>query len=258
MIGISIQQPLGIGDALQFSSAPENYYHATGNKLYDVSKLWFFDHNPFITRELIKPLNKTIQMWNFGPKKWEWPRPRTEGIYLSNAEIWANVLGVKEIVLNRPRLYKFEDVAFKDREMILLHVDGRSHGIMPEHVVNHIIEKYLPTKNLYRIGVVNSEFFGNSLLKNIPHLQTKTLWDLAAIISRSRMLIGMDSAPAWIAACYPDVIVKKLRTKPTPEHFKNWIPLAIDNIHSHWDDRCHQIFNPSDQDIGFTWSYRKI
>jgi hypothetical protein len=108
------------------------------------------------------------------------------------------------------------------------------------------------TGDLYQIGVAKDIDLG------IPRLITPTLWDLVREISEARMLIGMDSGPAWIAACFPDVIVKKLRTTPKADRFEDWVPLEIRNIHSHWDDRCHQIFNPTDFDIGFTSSYRKI
>lgn len=252
MLGIAIKPNIGIGDALQFSSVPENYYHATGEKLFDVNRPWFFDHNPYIVRETKEKPLKTIEMWNFSPKQWDWPRPRLEGVYLSNAEIFAQVFGVKEPVLNRPRLYQFEDVQYKDREMILLQTNGKSHGVMPTNILDHIVKKYGPTKRLYHIGPPHPLSLG------IPHLPTPSLWDLAAVISRAQMLIGLDSGPAWIAACYPDVVVKKVRTKPSIDAFKRWVPLAIDNVHSHWDDRCHQIFNVSEHDVGFTSSYRKI
>lgn len=250
MIGISIKPSIGIGDALQFSSLPENYFRATGRKLYDVCEPWFFDHNPFITRDAREGIERTIEMWNFGPTQYQWPKLRPQGVYLSNAEIHASVLGVP-VSLNRPRLYQFEEFPFAERQVVLLHVDGRSHGTMPDHVIAHVLKKYAPTRQLYQIGVGGPDL-------GIPRLKTKTLWDLAAIVSRARLLIGMDSGPAWIAACFPDVVVKKLRTKPSVETFKTWVPLEAANIHSHWDDRCHQIFNPSEEDVGFTSTYRKL
>lgn len=257
MLGISIKPTIGIGDALQFSSLPENYYQATGNRLIDVSRPWFFDFNPFVVRDGRNHLKavpeKVIEMWNFSPKQFDWPVPkeRDAKVYLSNAEIWAGVFNVPAS-LNRPRLYMHEDYPFKDREIILLHTHGKSHGVMPDHVITHVLKKYGPTKQLYHIGPKDTPDL------RIPKIGTATLWDLAAVISKARMLIGVDSGPSWIAACYPDVVVKKLRTKPVAERFKNWVPLEIGNIHSHWDDRCHQIFNPSEQDVGFTSSYRKI
>lgn len=251
MQGIQIRPEIGMGDALQFSSLPENYFRATGEKLIDITKFWFFDHNPYIVRDEVP--EKITQMWNFGPKKWEFPVPREPGqpkVYLSLAEIYASLFKVP-VVMNRPRLYRYEDYPFENRKMILLHTDGRSHGEMPDYIVQHAIEKYAQTGNLVLIGKPKKTY-------GLPYIETATLWDLAELISKARMLIGMDSGPSWIAACYPDVIVKKIRMKPIPEIFENWVPMEIGNIHSHWDDRCHQIYNPSDDDIGFTWSYRKI
>lgn len=252
MKAIAIKPTIGIGDGLQFSSVPENYFRATGEKLYDVNKPWFFDHNPYVIRD--KPQNeleRVQEMWNFSPTQYQWPKVRPEGVYLSNAEIHAAIWEIP-VVLSRPRIYRFEDFLFEKREKILLHIDGKSHGVMPQHIINHVVAKYAGTKQLYLVGNPPVDIVG------VPRIRTATLWDLAKEISEARMLIGMDSGPAWIAACYPDVIVKKIRTKPTPEHFKKWIPLEIKNIHSHWDDRCHQIFNPTEDDVGFTWSYRRI
>lgn len=252
-IGINVKPNIGIGDALQFSSLPENYFKATKQKLIDVDRPWFFDHNPFVERN--ESPDKTIQLWNFRPTQFQWPipRPSRAEVYLNNAEIWASVLGVP-VILNRPRLYRFEDFPFEKRTMILLHTVGASHGEMPEHVLQHIYNKYHKTNQLYHIGPMSSKARSLGLVK----LPTPNLWDLAALISKSRMLLGMDSGPSWIAACYPDVVVKKLRTKPIPEKFKDWIPLEIKNIHAHWDDRCHQVFNPTKEDIGFTSSYLKM
>ena len=251
MDGISIKKTIGVGDALQFSSVPENYFRATGRKIYDVSKPWFFDHNPYVCRDPNEKPVKVIEMWNFSPTQYQWPRPRQAMQYLSNAEIWAAVWGVP-MRLNRPRLYKFEDYPFEKREMILLHTHGRSHGEMPKEIIDHVLAKYKLTGNLIHIGLPTDPYLG------IPKAHTPTLWDLAELISRAKMLIGVDSGPIWVAACYPDVIVKKIRMRPDPDILKTWTPLAIDNVHSHWDDRAFQAFNPTKEDIGFTSAYTKI
>ena len=252
MIGISIKPGIGIGDGLQFSSLPENYFKATGEKLIDISKPWFFDHNPYVSRETSLKPTRTQELWNFSPHQYEWPKikDRKEQVYLSNAEIWAEVMGVP-VSLNRHRLYKHEDYSYQRRRLILLHTDGRSHGKMPQHVIDHVIKKYRPCGELYHIGQDPQDY-------GIGKIKTVTLWGLADLIASCRMLICMDSGPAWIGACYPDVVVKKLRTKPTPEHFKTWVPLSYNNLHSFWDDRCHQVFNPTNEDIGFTSSYRNM
>lgn len=259
-IGIEIKPTIGIGDALQFSSVFENFFRATGKKLLDINKPWFLDYNPFALRDDSVIPNKKVQLWNFSPNQFEWPEPaRSEDrpkVYLSNAEIWATVLGVK-VVLNRPRLYRFEDFPFASRKMICLHVNGVSHGEMPEHIIRHVIQKYAPTRELVLVG--NSSF--DSVLDKrfgLPQIPTKTLWDFAELVSKARIFIGIDSGPSWIASCYPDVIVKKVRTKPIPEVFESWVPLQIRNIHSHWDSRECMIHNPTENDIGFTWSYKRL
>lgn len=259
-IAIAIKPTIGIGDALQYSSLFENYFNAKGQKLIAMDRHWFLEYNPYVVHfepESMSIPTKIMQMWNFSPTQYQWPIPRrTEqrpAVYLSNAEIWASLFDVP-VVLNRPRLYRFEDFPFDERQLILLHTNGVSHGHMPAHIVDHIFRKYGQSGNLVRVG--NPK---DGLYPDIPIIQTPTLWDLASIISQARMFIGMDSAPSWIAACYPDVVVKKIRTKPNPPSmFGDWVPLEIRNIHSHWDDRCHMIFNTSEQDIGFTYSYRRI
>lgn len=250
MLGISIKPTIGIGDGLQFTSLPENYFRSTGKKLIDVNRPWFFDHNPFVDRE--SEPSQIRELWNFSPKQFDWPEPKRSGakVYVSNAEIWAEAFGVPA-VLNRPRLYQFEDYPFEKRDLILLHPEGISHGTMPDHVIEHVVKKYGPTGKLRQIGKDN-------IKTGIPKIETENLWELAEVISRARMIIGIDSSPCWIAACYPDVIIKVVRTKPQPDQLKSWIPLEIGHIHSYWDDRCRMIFNPSDNDCGFTWSYRRI
>lgn len=245
--GITIQDTIGVGDKVQFSSLPENYFRTTGKKLIDISHSWIFDHNPYVIRGMDVPETETFELWNFSPNLRPRPRPM---VYLSNAEHAAGFLNAK-VFLNRPRLYRFEDFPFEKRTKILLHIDGVSQGIMPDHVIDHALRKYKGTGCLYQIGTSERDL-------GIPVIKTPTIWDLAKELSEAKMLIGMDSGPSWIAACYPDVIVKKLRMKPSVEHFKTWVPLEIDNIHSHWDDRCFQIFNSSEDDVGFTSSFRKI
>lgn len=251
-IGISIKAK-GIGDGVQFSSLPENYFRATGRKLWDLSEPWFFDHNPFVLR---KPDAYVVQveLWNFSPKQWDWPLPprdRNQSVYLSNAEIWASLFGVP-VRLSRPRLYFCESFPFEKRERILLHTHGRSHGTLPDHIVEHVKRKYGETGQLFHVGTADDPSYG------LPTIRVKTLWELAEEISRARMFIGPDSGPSWIAACYPDVITKIVRLRPTPDVLQGWVPLERENIHSHWDDRCRLIYNPTENDIGFSWSYERI
>lgn len=264
MIGISIKSTIGLGDGIQFSSLPENYYRHTGHKLIDVSRPWFFDENPYLNKDPNAVPNKVIELWNFSPTQYDWPNPRNTSqqpgdwkptpkkpfVYLSNAEIWASLLGVN-VVLNRPRLYRFEDHPYEKREMILLQTLGKSHGQMPDHIVHHVISKYSSTKQLFHIGPGNT--FG------LQHIETTSFWELARLISKAKMFIGLDSGPSWVASCYPDVVNKVVRVKPNPpELLETWVPLEIGNIHSFWDSRERVVYNTTDDDIGFTYSYKRL
>lgn len=253
ILGITIKAQ-GLGDGLQFSSLPENYFRATGKKLLDLTRPWFFDHNPYVEREKISGPFRPIELWNFSPKQWNWPsvpEGRKPGVYLSNAEIWARLFGVPA-KLTRPRLYFCEDFPFEKRERILFHTHGRSHGVLSDAVIDHVVRKYGPGKNLWHLGLEGDPDYG------LPKIRVRTFWELAHEISSARMFIGPDSGPSWIAAAYPDIITKVVRMRPSDDILKNWVPLERDNIHSHWDDRCRGVYNPTTEDIGFTWSYRRL
>ncbi len=248
MDGISVSKTIGVGDAVQFSSVPENYFRTTGKKMVDVTKHWIFDHNPYVIRDYAYKLNKIYEMWDFRPRAN--PRP-SDSVYLSLAERHAHLVGAK-VFLRHARLYKFEEFPYEKRTKILIHADGVSHGYMPNQVIKHVLEKYKNCE-IYQIGLkATAPYLG------IPFIETKTLWDAAELISQCKMFIGVDSGLSWIASAYPDVIIKKVRTRPSIEVLQDWIPGQINNIHSHWDDRQFQIYNVSENDVGFTMSYKKI
>lgn len=254
MLGISIKDNIGIGDKLQFSSLPENYFRTHGKKLIDVSKPWFFDHNPFVLRD-VKP-EKTIELWNF-PTYTPWVNPRRfvtdPAVYSCNAEVSAARFKAK-IFLNRPRLYRFEEYPFEKRCMILFHTHGVSHGTLPDKIIDHVIKKYKPTGQLYHIGLKTDPDFG------IPKIETPNFWELSELISRARMFIGIDSGPSWIAACYPDVLSKKIKNRVVSgqKELRDWVPLEIANVHAHWDDRAFLLHNTVEEDTGFLSSYKRL
>lgn len=247
-VGFSIR-PIGIGDGIQFTSLPENFFRSTGQRLIDVSKPWYLDHNPYVIRN--ESPKKTTELWNY-PKIYDYPHVR-DSVYMSNAEIHASVMGLSYPALIRPKLYKYEEFPYEERETILFHPFGKSHGALPDFVIDHVLHKYRDC-DLYQVGLPHERSLG------IPTIFTPNIWDLVQAISQCKMFIGVDSGPAWIAACYPDVVVKKVRTvfqfgycEP-----KDWIALDVKNPHSFWDDRIFKIYNCFDFDCGFTESYKKI
>jgi hypothetical protein len=270
----------GIGDAIQFTSLPENYFRSTGDTLVDVSKHWAFDFNPYVVRDVIP--EKVIELWNW-PKLYDWPLPKrcltgSPKVYTSNAEIWANLFNVP-VTLNHPRLYRDEGFPFYDRKDILFLARGKSHGLLPQEVITHVMDKYYcgwGTENFYQIGEnLPPLHYPDGRIEHRPqpiiphagrntffHIRTRTIWDLAQLISRCRMLIAVDSGPVWIATCYPDVQIKRIRNLPVhgQRSWNEWIPLEIENPHSHWDD-CNLFttyHTMGTEDIGFMKSWVKI
>lgn len=256
---------LGIGDSIQFTSLPENFFRNTGQCLIDVDHHWVFNHNPYVIRleKGILP-DLSIDLWqdcdhlkcNYR-KSFGSPR-----VYTSNAEanysIIKNVLGGNgQIFLKRPRLYHCEDYPYEKRELILLHTTGRSNGEMPDYVIEHIVKKYGPTGNLVQIAGPKD--------KIVPGLRVIRPFNVMAgaeLISKAKMFIGVDSGLAWVAACYPDVIVKKIRlTRPwgVVGSWDEWVPLEVGHPQSHWDDpTIFQLYNLEDEDHGIFSSWRKL
>lgn len=249
-ITLHIKTKMGIGDAIQFTTVPENYFRSTGQKVIDDTNHWVFDYNPYVIRnpdDVILKRSKLLYGWNHNPRY----IPKNRYCFTSQAEQHTGNLDIIQYI-RHPRLYQFEDFPFENREKILIQTHGRSHGAMPDYVIKHILKKY---KNmpLYHLCLPEHNDIG------IPRLITPTFWEMAKEISECKMIIGMDSGPIWIAACYPDVVVKRLRMKPNLDELKEWVPLDAKNIHAIWDDlQLHTCYNQSEDDIGFTSSYRRI
>ncbi len=255
MIGIQFPNAIGIGDVIQFTSIPENYFRHFGEKLIDIDHSWVFDFNPFVQRlrsDETVTFEKILNLWNL--HCFDTPTKLNEQTtFLSNAHAHARHFRYP-VVLNRPRLYQFESFPFEDRHHVFLHVKGRSHGTLSEHIVKHVLDKY--GNAVVLVGLKDDWTYSMPIPEK--HIFPRTLWELAAVISKAKMFIGVDSGPSWIAQCYPDVITKKVRMFPDAKALETWVPLEWCRLGSYWDDRSAMIFNPSENDAGFTWSYRKI
>ena len=251
-VGITVTTTIGLGDAVQFTSIPENYFRHTGEKIVDTQSHWVFDFNPYVERNVDK-VDKEINLWN--AQSFDIPTNHNDRtVMLSNAEAHSRHFNYP-IVLNRPRLYRFEDYLYFDRDLIILHTRGRSHGQLPEHIVKHVLKKY-GMANVKWLAAPGEEWSYGFVVPE--KVQYKNLWEMVEKISQCAMFIGPDSGPSWVAQCYPDVITKKVRLIPSVEALKNWVPLEWCRLGSYWDDRSAFIYNPSEDDAGFTWSYKRI
>lgn len=258
---------LGIGDAVQFSSLPENFFRNYGQCLVDLDHHWIFDHNPYVIRfdknepqmpDLVIDLWRDFELLKCNMRKLQY----SPLVFTSNAEanlsIFAHVFEARpKIFLNRPRLYCYEDYPIEKRQLILLHTTGRSNGAMPDFLIEHIVNKYGPTGELVQIAGPKDK-----IVDKLPILRPINIWAAAEIISQARMFIGVDSGLAWIAACYPDVQIKKIRlTKPwgVVGNWHDWVPLQLGHPASHWDDPgIFELYNLEDFDAGIFKSWRRI
>lgn len=241
---------IGLGDAMQFTSLPENYYLRYARKLIDASNHPLFDWNPFVVRQYPQdtPLD-TLKLWEvFTSRRLIVP---SSGLYNCNAEAWSTLYECPAVV-RHPRLYieGREETPFYP---VVIHAHGISHSTMPDHVQRHV-------KALYGREAVQVGLPDDPKIEGIPYVETPTLMSLARLLSRSELFIGMHSGPAWVAACYPWV-KKKVIWNPFYDRarLEGRRPLDPMNLDSMFDDlTLFEIYNQTDHDIGYTKTYHKI
>lgn len=242
-IGITVKNCPGLGDKMQFTSLPENYDLATGQKLIEVDHDWIFDYNPYVDRESVP--DKILDLW--GHSRYQYPAKRQS--YTSVAEKNAMCsLGMQiPIRLAHPRLYRFE------QEPIRYHTTfapfGKSNGPFPEKIVNHILKNH---SDVAQVG-----------LKKEPNisahrdLRSDNIWDAVQAIASSQEFIG-NSGLSWIAACYPRVWNKLVLTIFSEEFLTDFIGMVAQDHGSHWYDHRFAYYNRYEYDVGITLSYLKL
>jgi len=242
MLGIELDSYLGIGDAIQFTHIPENIYHNTGQKVYDVSNSWVFDHNPYVIRGSIPSNINTLNMWNLSH---HFP---VEG-FKSHADrffiFFNNIFKTSySPCLRHPRLYYNEEGRIKT-DRILVHTTGKSETEpMHDDVISHISETYKDFEILQ---------IGGPKDKPTPFKKMLGLglWETAKLISESIMFIGINSGMMHMANCYTRVQKKIL----LPRDVEDFLPMSH---HSVWFDHGNMYYNNTKIDTGATYSYTKI
>ena len=247
--GIRLSGP-GIGDKIQFSSFPENYFLNTGEKLIDIDNSWIFDYNPYVFRSEKSYTDlEIIDIWNntgVPGKNENWKK---SSVIKSIAERTCDLFDFKTY-LRHPRLYKFEDTHLKSNQ-IVVHLQGHSYGNIPDYVAEQILKNY----NGFDLLLI-----GGKDNKYIPGFINKlglSLWDTAKLIAESPTYIGLSSGFLSMALCYPRVNKKVLLTENTIT-LKNLIPMDVNNVDYHWLDHSFSFFNLTEEDIGVSFSYKKI
>lgn len=248
MKGITLARCPGIGDKIQFTSVPENYFHQFGERLVDVDHSWVFDYNPYVVRQAKgEPLDQVFDPWDISPSP-ALPDGRTT--YHSLAERCALMFGVKKVVLKHPRLYRFEDE--HPQHDCVVHALGMSQPSMSKDIVDHIGRAYPESVQVGRhddplwFPIDGRCAVGDSM------------WSSVLTIARARTFIGVDSGPSWIAACYPRVHKKKILMQYNSNELEDLVPMKVFSPETHWFDPAFTYFNRLRQDCGPTYSYLKV
>lgn len=239
-IGIRVNTSPRLGDKLQFTSMPENYYLATGEKLIDVDRDWIFDFNPYVDRDSTP--DKVIDLW----QDYEFRYPKNRIFYTSLAERNALFLGVPA-KLTHPRLYRFEN------EPVRYHTTIAPFGSTNEALNPKIIQHILATRQgVAQVGLSSEPSIGAEY-----DLRTTYIWDAIHAIASSHEFIG-NSGLSLIAACYPRVWNKMVLTQFSEETLQNYLGMECANHLTHWHDNRFSYYNNCDYDIGISLSYLKI
>lgn len=241
MKGITLKNCRGIGDKIQFTSVPENYYLATGQKLVDVDRCWVFDYNPFVVRDVdaddvIDPAAVSMPILHFG---------RTT--FTSLAERNALMFGLIPARLKHPRLYRFEDAASSGATVV--HPCGVSQPSFSMDIVEHIRRVYPMT---VQVGAKDDPLWFS------VDGRSDNIWDAVTHIARGSIFIGCDSGLSWIAACYPRVWNKKVLMQFAPHQLDDYLPMRLHSPHTHWHDSNFTYYNRFRFDSGITYSYLKL
>ena len=252
MIGITMagqfRKRLGLGDQVQFTSFPENYFLNTGEKVIDLDNNSLFDYNPFVIRG-VRP-SKVLDLWfmtdgnKYTPKKWI---PS-----MSERNSW--YAGLPKCYIRHPKLYKHEDSPLK-KNQICVHLTGVSTGVCPEEVADKIKENY-EGFDIVQIGLATDKAFNQ-----FEDRRGLSFWDSTKIISESLIFIGVASSMMNVAACYPRVIKKIIITESDEERsqvMSDMMPMDSDRGHYHWLDWGFIFFNKTKNDVGVSYSYLKI
>lgn len=239
-IGIRVKTSPGLGDKMQFTSMPENYYWATGQKLIDVDRDWVFDFNPYVERDITPDV--VIDLWH----DYEMKYPANRAFYTSLAERNAMFLGVPA-KLGHPRLYRFENEPIRYNTTIAPF--GRTNESLNSQILQHILKT---RSEVAQVGLINEPPIGADY-----DLRTNQIWEVVQAIASSREFIS-NSGLSLIAACYPRVWNKMVLTQFSEETLKNYLGMECANHLTHWHDQRFSYYNKFEYDIGISLSYLKI
>ena len=242
MIGLIMNPLIGIGDRLQFTLVPENIFKLTGEKVIDMSKDWVFDHNPYVIRDANTYPETVIDLWAVSH---HFP---SNGFKSHADRQIVKFLGGKKSFCRGPRLYKFEDTKMIPNRVVI-HLTGKSQPTkINENVIETIRERYSDFE-IIQIGGPND--------MKTPFINKLGLgmWETIELIASASIYIGVNSSFLHAAAAYPRISRKIILPEDILSEF---IPMHSPVHAGCWLDHNNQYFNTTEEDIGVTFSYKKI
>jgi hypothetical protein len=261
MLGITMaghaRKFLGLGDQIQLTSFPENFFKNTGQQLIDIDNNFLFDYNPYVIRnhspnrvlDIWTMTDPTITKYSYNLKRW------VPSLSEKNLHFAERLLNVKlKCFLRHPRLYRFEDSLISPKN-IVVHLTGISTGECPDHIAKQIADNYKGF-NIYQIGYKTDKLYDYFI-----DSRGLSFWDSAKLISESLIFIGVSSSMMNLAFCYPRTIKKIIITESDEERaeiMNSMMPMDPQNGHYHWLDWSFSFYNKTENDIGVSFSYKKI
>ena len=253
-----------IGDSLIYSSCPENFYNAGKGKILDAKKAWFFDHNPYVVRNVnASPHTNVIDMQQFANATTFFNYGRS-GLpcFLSVADRFNTKFGVPTR-LRHPRLYKYEDLP-KIPNRVVVHTTGdvnepvalyEDRGAFLDDPVMDVIAENYKQYEIVQVGGKDDIPFERGCIDK----RGLSIWDSVKEIAEASIFIGVPSGPIVIAMCFPRTNIRVYEPQFPAMVLENWyIPMDANFPHHQWHDWGFKIFNRYEVDLGVTFSYKKI
>jgi hypothetical protein len=248
-IGIKTNDAFGIGDKLQFSSIPENFFYTYGYKIIDIDKCWIYDYNPYVDRTSCP--EKIYNPWLSQNSNLEHKiRNNTLKYPLLGLSLRAAAALDLNLKLRHNRLYIYEDEE-TDYKKVVVHTNGKIEGGEINDLIIDQIRNNYKNYSIYQIGGKDD--------KKTPFIDMRGLniWETAKFISSAAIFIGVNSSMMHLANCYPKVRKKIILLQYNQNDLKYFYPSAYGN-YTHWIDYNNELYNQYDIDIGATMSFIKI
>tara|TARA_B100000287_G_C20609270_1_gene771370 strand:- start:435 stop:1421 length:987 start_codon:yes stop_codon:yes gene_type:complete len=271
-----------IGDRLNRSHFPENFYRNYGKKLIDILEDEMFDHNPYLIRGekpevvydtlLPYPLKGRLKQYplnDFLPA--EMYRDLPVGTVSSMADVCNYFFDSNmKTYLRHPRLYKYEDIETKQNKVVI----NTQGNVVCTGFNSNTFEVILENYKNYEIVQIGGEHDCYIEHEKIERKLNLPFWESAKEIAEAAIYIGVLTGPYEIAKCYPKVRKKIILFQHplytdydiTQYNGERWDINDLERFHPghrnflefQWCDHNTEYYNEHDYDIGVTMSYKKI